>query len=71
MKIEKMNICVIDVSESNDASVSIDFKTFEELLQRFEQKLNLMVEKGIIEIEELNISVVDANGSKGLEVKRT
>ncbi len=71
MKIEKMNVCAIDVSESNDASVSIDFKTFEELLQKFEQKLNLMVEKGIIEIEELNFSVVDANGSKGLEVKRT
>lgn len=70
MKIKEMNICVVDVSESEDASVSIDSKMFEELLQKFEQKLNSMVEKGIIEIKELNLSVVDASESKGLEVKK-
>jgi len=69
MKIDEMNICVIDASGSKDLSVSIDSKMFEELLQKFEQKLNSMVEKGIIEIKGLNLSVVDASKSKGLEVK--
>jgi len=70
MKIKELNITVVDLSESSDADISIDSKMFEEMLQKFEKKLNSMIEKGVTQIEELNLSLVDGSESTFLKIQK-
>ncbi len=70
MKIERVNFALIDLSESENATVSLsNLPSSEELATKLKELLSTMREEGVAEISELNIAVLDLSESEAATVK--
>ena len=70
MKIDKVNVAGIDMSDSEECEVSFSDISFEKLVVNLKELLKSFKEQGVTEIGELSVSGIDLSGAEKATVRQ-
>ena len=70
MKIQKLNISLVDVSENQDARIwLVEIPEKGDIVAKLSGIIEELERRGVTEIEEMNVTVLDLSNSERTEIK--
>ena len=70
MKIETVNIAIVDMSEAEDCTVDMSkLPNEEEFLKKMKEVFENLKQEGVTEVKELNICVLDLSEAEKINIK--